>query len=288
MVVCRTTMTRRKKLLLAFLGAVCILGLLAVIYPLLSAAYAGRVQSQILTQYRQDVQQSGEALDAIREAAQQYNAQLWRGELDILTPEANGYDAQLCVPGSEVMAYIRIPKIDVSLPIYHGTGSDALYSGVGHIPQTSLPIGGENTHTALSAHTGMAGSPMFTDLELLALGDRFYIDVLGETLAYEVDQIDTVLPQDVSKLQIVRGEDLCTLVTCTPYGINTHRLLVRGHRIALPPEAETSAPETAAEGSGSVWRSQYLHTLLLCCAGLAVPLLLLVALLIRRRKERAA
>lgn len=285
-------MTKRKKILLLVLGVVCVLGLLAMFYPLLSAAYVGRVQSRIQTQYQQDVQQNGEALDAIRAAARQYNAQLWRGELDILTPEANGYDTQLCVPGSEVMAYIRIPKIDVSLPVYHGTGRDALYSGVGHIPQTSLPVGGENTHTALSAHTGMAGCPMFTDLELLVSGDRFYIDVLGETLAYEVDQIDTVLPQDVSKLQIVRGEDLCTLITCTPYGINTHRLLVRGHRIALPPETavtETPTPEAAeTEDNGSVWLTQYIRTLGICFAGLAVPLLLLVVLLIRRRKERAA
>ena len=141
---------------------------------------------------------------------------------------------------ANVMGYIEIPKIDIRLPIYHGVGTEALEKGAGHIEGTSLPIGGPGTHAVLSGHRGLPGRKLFTDLDLIKVGDQFYVQVLNETLAYEVDQILTVLPQESQALSIVPGEDLVTLVTCTPYGVNTHRLLIRGHRI---PYEENSKKE---------------------------------------------
>ena len=132
------------------------------------------------------------------------------------------------------MGYVEIPKIQVNLPIYHGTDAEVLDRGVGHLLGSSLPVGGESTHTILSDHSGMASQKMFTDLEQLTQGDVFYLNVLNETLAYQVTEINTVLPYETDLLGIVPGEDLCTLVTCTPYGINTHRLLVRGRRVETP------------------------------------------------------
>lgn len=133
--------------------------------------------------------------------------------------------------GSGVMGYVEIPGIDVSLPIYHGTSEEVLQVAVGHIEGSSLPVGGESTHCVISGHRGLPSARLFTDLDQLAEGDIFTLRVLDETLTYEVDQIHVVEPDDITLLEIVEGEDLCTLVTCTPYGVNSHRLLVRGHRV---------------------------------------------------------
>ena len=154
------------------------------------------------------------------------------------------------------MCYIDIPKINVYLPVQHGTDADTLERAVGHVVGTSLPIGGSSTHAVLSAHSGLASSKLFSDIDQLAVGDTFYIHVLGEVLAYKVDTINTVLPTDTSLLQIEDGKDQVTLVTCTPFGVNTHRLLVRGHRVPYTPEQET----TAAEGKPvtSSWTHHYL------------------------------
>ena len=194
---------------------------------LLISAYTQKVQDYSEEQYR-DVYQAAKAyndqhltnyiLDAFDESAEEY----------ILT---HPYDTLLNPLGDYVMGYIEIPKIDVSLPIYHGVGTAALEKGAGHIEGTSLPIGGPGTHAVLSGHRGLPGRKLFTDLDLIQVGDQFYLNVLNETLAYEVDQILTVLPHETEALDIVPGEDLVTLVTCTPYGVNSHRLLIRGHRI---------------------------------------------------------
>lgn len=150
-----------------------------------------------------------------------------------LLSAAENYDSQLNIAGNGIMGYVEIPKIQVNLPIYHGTDAEVLDRGVGHLLGSSLPVGGENTHTILSGHSGMASQKMFTDLEQLTQGDVFYLNVLNETLAYQVTEINAVLPYETDLLGIVPGEDLCTLVTCTPYGINTHRLLVRGSRFPM-------------------------------------------------------
>ena len=164
------------------------------------------------------------------------------------------YAEQLTVGG--VMAYVDIPKISVYLPVQHGTEAETLERAVGHVVGTSLPVGGESTHAVLSAHSGMASSKLFSDIDQLTEGDIFYIHVLGEVLAYEVDSINIVLPTDTSLLQIEEGEDLVTLVTCTPFGINTHRLLVRGHRVPYTPEQETTA--AAEKPVASSWTQHYL------------------------------
>ena len=154
------------------------------------------------------------------------------------------------------MAYVDIPKINVYLPVQHGTDADTLEKSVGHVVGTSLPVGGESTHAVLSAHSGMASSKLFSDIDQLAVGDTFYIHVLGEVLAYEVDAIHTVLPTDTHLLQIEDGKDYVMLVTCTPFGINTHRLLVRGHRVPYVPEQEATA--AAEKPAASSWTRHYL------------------------------
>ena len=164
------------------------------------------------------------------------------------------YTQQLTVGG--VMAYVDIPKIGAYLPVQHGTDADTLEKSVGHVVGTSLPVGGESTHAVLSAHSGMASSKLFSDIDQLAAGDVFYIHVLGEVLAYKVDAIHTVLPTDTSLLQIADGKDYVTLVTCTPFGVNTHRLLVRGHRVPYVPEQEV--PAAAEKPVTSSWTQHYL------------------------------
>ena len=159
------------------------------------------------------------------------------------------------------MGYVEIPKISVNLPIYHGTENDSLERGIGHLLGSSLPVGGESTHSILSGHSGMASQKMFTDLEQLIIGDVFYLHVLDETLAYQVVEINTVLPYDTSLLGIAPGEDLCTLVTCTPYGVNTHRLLVRGSRIPYE-EAAALAEENIEQAPRSSWEQKYLQGIL--------------------------
>ena len=188
------------------------------------------------------------------------------------------------------MGYVEIPKISVRLPIYHGTGDGVLRKGVGHLLGSSLPIGGRSTHSILSGHSGMASQTMFTDLEQLEIGDVFYLWVLGDVLAYQVFEINTVLPTDTSLLGIWEGQDNCTLVTCTPYGINTHRLLVTGKRIE-DTEVEQIADEIEmAEGTGSHWMQYYLRGLEIGLAvvfGLLTVLLLLYLLWkrLQRRKQ---
>ena len=174
-------------------------------------------------------------------------------------PPPLAYAQQLTVGGA--MAYVDIPKINVCLPVQHGTGAETLEKSVGHVVGTSLPVGGENTHAVLSAHSGMASSKLFSDIDQLEKGDTFYVHVLGEVLAYQVDSINIVLPTDTSLLQIEEGKDLVTLVTCTPFGVNTHRLLVRGHRVPYVPEQKAETAE--AQKATSSWMQHYLTGLVI-------------------------
>ena len=166
--------------------------------------------------------------------AKAYNQTLAKGvmpDLNLSNAEKSVYNKTLDVTGTGIMAYVDIPKINTTLPIYHGTDDAILQVAVGHIPRTSLPVGGKGTHAVISGHRGLPSAKLFTDIDRLVDGDTFMIQVLDETLTYEVDQILTVLPDDVSALAIDPNQDYVTLVTCTPYGVNSHRLLVRGHRI---------------------------------------------------------
>lgn len=242
-------------LLAAACGAVA-LGLL--FYPLVGELLSERYHSDIETAYTAAIADTDDIeLTAQREAAQQYNAML-SGAATITEGGASApplaYVQQLTVGG--VMAYVDIPKINVYLPVQHGTDADTLERAVGHVVGTSLPVGGSSTHAVLSAHSGLASSKLFSDIDQLAEGDTFYIHVLGEVLAYKVDTINTVLPTDTSLLQIEDGKDQVTLVTCTPFGVNTHRLLVRGHRVPYTPEQEATA--AAEKPVASSWTQHYL------------------------------
>ena len=219
--------------ILAFL-----LALLITLYPVISNYINERYASEIHTAYEEIIQQADNSvlLEAKKQAIA-YNEAITPGTAGeaysqaALTDASRDYESQLNIAGDGTMGYVEIPKISVNLPIYHGTGNDSLERGVGHLLGSSLPVGGASTHAILTGHSGMATQKMFTDLEQLSVGDVFYLHILDETLAYQVDRIKTVLPYDTSLLGITSGRDYCTLVTCTPYGINTHRLLVRGHRI---------------------------------------------------------
>lgn len=241
------------------LAAVCgtvALGLL--LYPLVGELLSEKYHSDVETTYTAVIADTDDAeLTAQRQAAEQYNTML-SGAATITEGGADApplaYAQQLTVGG--VMCYIDIPKIGVYLPVQHGTDADTLERAVGHVVGTSLPVGGSSTHAVLSGHSGMASSKLFSDIDQLAAGDTFYIHVLGEVLAYQVDNIATVLPTDTSLLQIEEGKDFVTLVTCTPFGVNTHRLLVRGHRVPYVPEQEATA--AVEKPVASSWTRHYL------------------------------
>ena len=243
-----------------------LLALGITLYPIISTRYNEQHQSEIHTAYQEQVEQADtSALDEARASAAAYNESIQPGVqlMDAFSQEAilsasEDYASQLNITGSGIMGYILIPAIGVDLPIYHGTDDATLEKGVGHLLGSSLPVGGADTHAVLTAHSGMASQKMFSDLDLLKHGDVFYLDVLGETMAYQVDQIKTVLPYDTTYLGITEGGDHCTLVTCTPFGVNTHRLLVRGIRIPYE-EAELIVEETAPEElPESTWEQEYI------------------------------
>ena len=256
-----------KRWLLAAACGVVALGLL--LYPLVGELLSEKYHSDVETSYTAAIEDTDDAeLTAQREAAEQYNAMLSGATITEGGASAPPlpYAEQLTVGG--VMAYVDIPKINVYLPAQHGTGAETLEKSVGHVVGTSLPVGGENTHAVLSAHSGMASSKLFSDIDQLEKGDVFYIHVLGEVLAYEVDSINTVLPTDTSLLQIETGKDLVTLVTCTPFGVNTHRLLVRGHRVPYVPEQK--AEDAAEKPVPSSWTQHYLTGLAVGLGAMAV------------------
>ena len=244
-----------KRWLLAAACGIAALGLM--LYPLAGELLSERYHSDIETTYTAAIADTDHAeLTAQRQAAEQYNAMLSGATITEGGASAPplAYAQQLTVGGA--MAYVDIPKINVCLPVQHGTDADTLERAVGHVVGTSLPVGGGSTHAVLSAHSGMAPAKLFSDIDQLTVGDMFYIHVLGEVLAYKVDAIHTVLPTDTSRLQIEGGKDQVTLVTCTPFGVNTHRLLVRGHRVPYVPEQEATA--AAEKPVASSWTRHYL------------------------------
>lgn len=244
-----------KRWILAAACGVVALGLM--LYPLIGELVSEKYHSDVETAYTAAVKDTDAAeLTAQRQAAEQYNTMLSGAAIAEGGADAPplAYAQQLTVGG--IMAYVDIPKINVYLPVQHGTGAETLEKSVGHVVGTSLPVGGSSTHAVLSAHSGMASSKLFSDIDQLAVGDMFYIHVLGDTLAYKVDAIHMVLPTDTRLLQIEEGKDYVTLVTCTPFGINTHRLLVRGHRIPYTPEQATAA--AVEKPAASSWTQHYL------------------------------
>lgn len=225
-----------RKLTTVLLIAAFFSGLSLLLYPTLSNYWNTLRMTRVVANYTAMVSElDAKTYRAILKQAHDYNhGILFRNNpLSPSEKEKKRYPKMLRIGDSQVMGCIEIPKIGLKLPILHGTEPSVLQSGVGHIEWSSLPVGGESTHCVLSGHRGLPSAKLFTDLDRLETGDIFTLQVLDETLVYEVDQILTVTPEDVEALQIVPGEDYCTLVTCTPYGVNTHRLLVRGKRTAL-------------------------------------------------------
>ena len=245
-----------KRWMLAAACGIAALGLM--LYPLIGELVSEKYHSDVETAYTAVIADTDDTELTVQwQAAEQYNATL-SGAAAITEGGASApplpYAEQLTVGG--VMAYVDIPKIGVYLPVQHGTDAETLERAVGHVVGTSLPVGGSSTHAVLSAHSGMASSKLFSDIDQLIGGDTFYIHVLGDTLAYKVDSINTVLPTDTHLLQIEDGKDYVTLVTCTPFGVNTHRLLVRGHRVSYVPAQETVATEEKPIASS--WTQHYL------------------------------
>ena len=231
----------RKHLSTFFLILILLIGLSLLLYPSVSDYWNSFHQTRAIASYAEQVANlDNDTYDQLWEDARAYNRSLLlRDNAFLLSEEQKAEYARLLdVSGLGIMGYIEIPSIDVSLPIYHGTEESVLQIAVGHLDWTSLPVGGMSTHCVLSGHRGLPSAKLFTDLDRLVEGDVFMLRVLDEVLTYEVDQVLIVEPHETDALHIVEGEDYCTLVTCTPYGINTHRLLVRGHRIENIEEAK--------------------------------------------------
>lgn len=280
--------------------AACLLFLLALgitLYPLFSTWYNERHQSVIHTEYMELVENTdNSALLQAKRNADAYNEAIVPGtqleeaySKDAVLSAAEDYDHQLNIGGDGIMGYIEIPLIAVNLPIYHGTDSTTLDAGAGHLIGSSLPVGGETTHAVLTAHSGMASQKLFSDLDKLEYGDVFFVKVLGQTLAYQVDQINTVLPHDTNYLGIEEGEDLCTLVTCTPFAVNTHRLLVRGTRIDYE-EAEVMVEERLERTQlpESTWEQEYIKGIFIGLGAVVVISVICLVLKLKRKGKYEA
>ncbi len=224
----------KKNLSTLILVVIFMAGLCLLLYPSFADYWNSFHQSHAIAQYAESVAElDDDEYDRIWDKAVKYNKELAKKAFSLMLSdsEIKEYEQVLNVTGTGIMGYIEIPKIRCALPIYHGTNEGVLQIAIGHIQGTSLPTGGKSTHCVLSGHRGLPSAKLFTDIDRLVAGDTFMIRTLDNTLTYEVDRINIVLPDQIDDLRIEEGKDLCTLVTCTPYGINTHRLLVRGHRI---------------------------------------------------------
>ena len=271
----------RKHLSTIVLVILLLIGLSLLLYPTVSDYWNSFHQTRAITTYAENVAAlDNTSYEALWEAARAYNQELLgRNNGYILSEEQQAeYKSLLDISGQGVMGYIEIPKIDVSLPIYHGTEDPVLQVAIGHLEWSSLPVGGESTHCVLSGHRGLPSAKLFTNLDKLREGDTFLLRVLDEILTYEVDQILIVEPQDTAALEIVEGQDYCTLVTCTPYGINTHRLLVRGHRIDNIEEVKTVRVTADAV--------QLEPMLVAPVVAIPMLLILLILLLLPRRRKK--
>ena len=230
------------------LSAVLLLGLSVLLYPAFAQWWTGRHQSRVIAAYDRAVAQiDSRRCEELRCAARAYNRALAErnGGFVLTAAQRREYEALLNMKGDGMMGYVEIPAVNCSLPIYHGADETVLQRVVGHLEWSGLPVGGESSHCVISGHCGLPGARLFTDLERLEEGDLFRLRVLDEVLTYEVDQIRVVLPDETEALHMEPGQDYCTLVTCTPYGINSHRLLVRGRRVENREEAALAPPDAA-------------------------------------------
>lgn len=259
-----------------------------ILYPSIANWWNERIYRHAMVEYTGILADSKEdEAEEMLKSAREYNERLAQTTGNRFTSlsdqELDEYLSQLSLQGnatSGMMGYLEIPGIDTTLPIYHGSDENVLASGVGHLEGTSLPVGGEGTHTVLSGHRGLPSAKLLTELNKVELGEKFYIEVLNEKLVYEVDQILTVLPDEVEYLQIVKGMDYCTLVTCTPYGVNTHRLLVRGHRVFEM--AEDNAQETVINKHYNI-----MGLLPLLIAGILLVIMVLLLVPFRKKQTKS-
>lgn len=245
----------RKHIVEIILCLILLAGLVLILYPSVSDWWNSFHQTRAIASYVEDVENtSDEEKQAMLEEARAYNEMLAQAGNNFFLNEKEEaeYMSLLDVSGTGIMGYIQIPVIGVDLPIYHGTDEAVLQIAVGHIAGSSLPIGGSGTHCLLSGHRGLPSAKLFTDLDQLVEGDVFMLTTMGETLTYQVDQIRIVLPEEVEELAIEKGKDYCTLITCTPYGVNTHRILVRGHRIENMEEETAVIMKEAVRISSSI------------------------------------
>ena len=281
----------KKKTLTTLLIVLIIAGLSLILYPTVSDILRSFAYKRTISAFDSAVESlDDEKYEEMLEAAKDFNRRLVEKSysLSMLTEkELAEYESLLDVSGNGVMGYITIPKINVSLPIYHGTSDAVLQNGLGHLEGSSLPVGGESTHAIISGHTGLPSGKLFTDIDQLTAGDTFTLRVLRDTLTYEVDQILIVLPHEVDALGIEEGQDYCTLLTCTPYGVNTHRLLVRGHRIPTPvtlDESKSPIEEALGLDDGLIFGIP--AEIVLAAAFVLVVLVILTVVLICRRRPK--
>lgn len=269
----------KKKLSAVIIVLMVIIGLSLLLYPTL-ANYVNTVSSRrAIADFQSAVEvQDEETIDDQLASAREFNERLLEKSKYMLFPievEHEEYLSLLDFTGTGLMGYVEIEKIGVYLPIYHGTDPEVLQTGVGHLEGSSLPVGGPGTHAVLTAHTGLPSAKLFTDLDRLVEGDTFTVRVLREVLTYEVDQITVIEPDEAEILTIEPDQDHCTLLTCTPYGVNTHRLLVRGHRIPTP-EAVTDPAQSMSQGSGWIYKPDT-ETVAMLAVAAALLALVLVA-----------
>lgn len=270
-------------------------GLSLLLYPLIANEWNNYRQRQLITTYDKILEEQQEAIDysAEWERARSYNDALY----PMILPDSfaiasaadepdEEYMASLNLTGDGMMGYVEIPKIDIKIPIYHTTDEEVLQKAAGHLEGSSLPVGGESTHAVISAHRGLPSAVLFTDLDRLVEGDHFLLYILDEILCYEVDQINVVEPSDTSALAVEEGADCVTLMTCTPYGVNSHRLLVRGHRVDYEPEVAAALEE---EAKASDQLSVHTDYMLWVIAGLLATFVFVAifVLLDRRRRKKA-
>lgn len=270
------------------IGIIFLAGLSLLLYPFVANQWNNYRQKQLISSYEQTVSQkeasNGIDYDAELKKAEAYNEALLPSILPDsfaiadASEEDQTYMNTLNIAGDEMMGIVEIPKIDIKLPIYHTTKEDVLKQAAGHLEGSSLPIGGKSTHSVISAHRGLPSASLFTDLDQLKKGDHFLIHVLNKTLCYEVDKISVVKPEETSALAVEEGEDLVTLLTCTPYGVNTERLLVRGHRV---PYEEQKVADEKTPLSGISLHTNYLLWVII---GLVITAIFILVLYLKEKK----
>lgn len=274
---------KRKHISTIFIILIFLVGLGFISYPTVSNLWNQAHQSRAIATYSKQVEKLDDSENKkMLKAARKYNKSLLKksDHWKLSKKDKKKYESLLDVSGTGIMGYIEVPKIDCSLPIYHGTDEGALQIAIGHLEGSSLPVGGKSTHCVLSGHRGLPSARLFTDLDQMEEGDVFILNILGRKLAYEVDQIRVVLPEEMSDLEIEEGKDLCTLVTCTPYGINTHRLLVRGHR------TEYVEKKVAEEKKEVQTKKTDIRLMIAGGAGVLILLIIIIVIVIKRRRKR--